>query len=574
MKNVVTAALVTAAVVLFGLTSNVLAAGSNTLLVYASDARSLDQIINSDTTNAGLPAHSVYELVSLDTTYLYLDPIVVKTNMTIIGVPGSDGRPPCVQPGLRSDGSLPAEMCLVSGNQARVTLKNLYIFGLSVTNTYNGGPVMLVAADSAKVYMDSVVTDETHSDIIDYSGNYDDYFITHCKFRNGVWPNNWFSTMVINTVYPTSNPADSVVMDDNTLFCLNSDAMYLGVNGPTNYVEFDHNTFVYNFQFTFQFSYTVWHLQIENNLFYCVYAGGVKYNQYHFFYYQPGFHPVSAIELDTMRFASQWDSAYANNPWLAESKQTAIVENNDFFEPQKLTDFWTAWNDTATIKSDSLITCEWMNPETQNMFNDKTHWPGYSQSNNLVGVDPGFGPSIAGVLDGSGPNTGVGLLQYIREVRTGKETTDEWGYDKQQVSGNNWIPQWPLPEAADMQYTNATVKNNSNDGLPLGDPSWFGISTAVKQPTRSVPTSFSLSDNYPNPFNPSTVIKVGLNRGGVMSLRVYNVLGQLVKIVDQGYKPAGQYSYDVNMDNFASGVYFYTLQQGPNVITKKMLLLK
>lgn len=51
-------------------------------------------------------------------------------------------------------------------------------------------------------------------------------------------------------------------------------------------------------------------------------------------------------------------------------------------------------------------------------------------------------------------------------------------------------------------------------------------------------------------------------------------MGQVVDVVDQGYKPAGEYIYNVNMDRFASGVYFYTLRQGSNSITKKMLLLK
>jgi hypothetical protein len=89
-----------------------------------------------------------------------------------------------------------------------------------------------------------------------------------------------------------------------------------------------------------------------------------------------------------------------------------------------------------------------------------------------------------------------------------------------------------------------------------------------------IPTSCELSNNYPNPFNPSTTIKAGISYAGVMSLRIYNVLGQLVKVVDEGYKPAGNYSYNVNMDNFAGGVYFYTLREGASAITKKMLLLK
>jgi hypothetical protein len=166
------------------------------------------------------------------------------------------------------------------------------------------------------------------------------------------------------------------------------------------------------------------------------------------------------------------------------------------------------------------------------------------------------------------------LQQFITEVWQGTIKTDEWGYQKQSVTGTNWIPAWPLPEAQDMKYTNATVKSNSTDGYACGDPSWFGPLTAVNETPAPVATKFDLSDNYPNPFNPSTTIKVTLAKSGIMSLKIYNVLGELVKVVDQGYKAPGVYSYNVNLDSYASGVYFYRLQQGNNFMTKKMLLLK
>ncbi len=52
-------------------------------------------------------------------------------------------------------------------------------------------------------------------------------------------------------------------------------------------------------------------------------------------------------------------------------------------------------------------------------------------------------------------------------------------------------------------------------------------------------------------------------------------MGQLVKsIVSNAYMSKGDHNYEVNMDNFASGVYFYTLRQGSNILTKKMVLLK
>ena len=92
--------------------------------------------------------------------------------------------------------------------------------------------------------------------------------------------------------------------------------------------------------------------------------------------------------------------------------------------------------------------------------------------------------------------------------------------------------------------------------------------------TNGIPKEFALTQNYPNPFNPSTTIKVSLARSGIMSLKIYNILGQLIKVVDQSNKAAGEYIYTINLDNFASGVYFYSLRQGQNFMIKRMLLLK
>ncbi len=90
-----------------------------------------------------------------------------------------------------------------------------------------------------------------------------------------------------------------------------------------------------------------------------------------------------------------------------------------------------------------------------------------------------------------------------------------------------------------------------------------------------VPIVFSLSSNYPNPFNPSTNIKFSLAEAGNVSLKVYNVMGELVKtIVDNVHKDKGDYTYNINMDNLSSGIYVYTLTQNNQVITKKMVLLK
>ena len=98
-----------------------------------------------------------------------------------------------------------------------------------------------------------------------------------------------------------------------------------------------------------------------------------------------------------------------------------------------------------------------MNPPTVNMFSDNTKWPGFVESGNM-NVDPGFGSSIDAVLD---PGTGndVGLLNWFTVVRTGTGTTELYGYKQTNVdfSSGNWVPDWPLPEAADMKYSNTKV---------------------------------------------------------------------------------------------------------------------
>ncbi len=111
-------------------------------------------------------------------------------------------------------------------------------------------------------------------------------------------------------------------------------------------------------------------------------------------------------------------------------------------------------------------------------------------------------------------------------------------------------------------------------GFALRAAKEVGQITSVIEVSKAIPQSLALAQNYPNPFNPATVIKASLNHDGMISLKIYNLLGQLVMTVDQGYKAAGEYSYNVNMSNFASGVYLYTLRQNDNFVTRKMILIK
>jgi hypothetical protein len=86
--------------------------------------------------------------------------------------------------------------------------------------------------------------------------------------------------------------------------------------------------------------------------------------------------------------------------------------------------------------------------------------------------------------------------------------------------------------------------------------------------------SFSLSQNYPNPFNPSTEIKYSIPKSGLVTLKVYNILGQEVAtLVNQGQQ-SGSYTVNFDASRLASGIYMYRIQAGNFSQTKKMTLLK
>jgi hypothetical protein len=102
----------------------------------------------------------------------------------------------------------------------------------------------------------------------------------------------------------------------------------------------------------------------------------------------------------------------------------------------------------------------------------------------------------------------------------------------------------------------------------------LGGAASVEVLNDQIAEQFSLSDNYPNPFNPSTSIYFSLAHPGYTALKVFDVFGREVATLVSQALPAGQYRVNWNALGMASGVYLYRLQAGPYVETKKMLLLK
>lgn len=89
-----------------------------------------------------------------------------------------------------------------------------------------------------------------------------------------------------------------------------------------------------------------------------------------------------------------------------------------------------------------------------------------------------------------------------------------------------------------------------------------------------IPQDYRLMQNYPNPFNPTTNFEFQIADFGLVTLKVYNILGKEVATIVNKELPAGNYKYQWNASELASGVYFYRLQAENFVDTKKLILMK
>ncbi len=95
----------------------------------------------------------------------------------------------------------------------------------------------------------------------------------------------------------------------------------------------------------------------------------------------------------------------------------------------------------------------------------------------------------------------------------------------------------------------------------------------VKQTSAKV-EKYSIEQNYPNPFNPSTKISFAIPEAGIVSLKVYNILGQEVKSLVNEFKSAGRYEVNFDASNLSTGTYIYRISVNDFSLTKKMMLVK
>jgi hypothetical protein len=99
------------------------------------------------------------------------------------------------------------------------------------------------------------------------------------------------------------------------------------------------------------------------------------------------------------------------------------------------------------------------------------------------------------------------------------------------------------------------------------------LATSIRE-QGSLPKEFSLDQNFPNPFNPSTQIRFSVPSKGMVTLKVSDLLGREVAVLVREVLEAGSYAAKFSAANLSSGTYMYTLTAGDYRLSQKMLLLK
>lgn len=143
---------------------------------------------------------------------------------------------------------------------------------------------------------------------------------------------------------------------------------------------------------------------------------------------------------------------------------------------------------------------------------------------------------------------------------------------EQSVGSNGAVARLELEKKTDR-----STKVDLKDGnASLSGGTIAGLKTAGPQPLRSrqVPDTYSLSDNYPNPFNPSTTIEFGLPERSDVRLAVYTVTGRKVATLVNETRDAGSYKVQFDARQLASGVYIYRLETAEFKQTRQMMLVK
>lgn len=561
-------------------------------------------------------ADSLNNTDKLSTTVFKLNPndLYVITG-TITVPPGETLNIVGPNPGNTQSGALPMIEWTSTGNPTEnfyfdcfgnIYLKNIWLMYAATNGTQVGSSIQMeensladVSGAGERGTFDDVIFDYCPSGYNgggcvnvackDFKGTF-----TNCFFRNDIDTHLRYYGRAVSFEYQSTGwHSDSVSFTNCTFANMGYVLMQEGSEYTSN-VWFNHCTFENIMMFPLESGW--WKNLVVTN---CIFDNPWMFGEYAAEDTAGGTSGTFSIDsVSTFGFTpiGKWNdqqrhilfanSSYCYEPWLLN-----YMTNNPYSQgliSNRLSDE-VPQPDTEIIAS------------TMHFFTDTTStgakaFPTMNLANvrRYDGVNPGF----------ITPLTNLDSAEAYLYNHWSADVNANWAFEPD--SDLNQV--WPLP--GNLAYTNDTLMHAGTDGLPLGDLyHWWngsngttnyyaqwksqessentllanaemtgnmtGIVTAVApRPGSSLPATFKLSQNYPNPFNPTTQIDYSVAKQGMVTLTVYNVLGQKVATLVSGVQQPGNYSATFNGNDLASGVYFYRLQAGSVSITRKLVLLK
>jgi len=216
-----------------------------------------------------------------------------------------------------------------------------------------------------------------------------------------------------------------------------------------------------------------------------------------------------------------------------------------------------------------------------------------------------FSYSLANLVDGTSPSTKNELLQKLLDFFEVVVPVELTSFSANSINGNI-ILNWSTASEINNRIFEIERRNESSSFITIGYVEGKGTTTEQQEysfidknisagkylyrlkqidfdgtfeysneiEVDAAPLSFSLEQNYPNPFNPSTKISYSIPHKSFVTLKIFDPLGSMVSELVNEEKEAGRYEIDFSAVDFSSGVYFYKIQAGNFVETKKMILLR
>jgi Secretion system C-terminal sorting domain len=570
----------------------------------------LDVAPGVGTLNTAITAHGGTVIYRLQAGGWYILSGQIENNgfkLQIVGTtPGAGVMPAAIQTATKPDGTVLTDMFNVVGD---LTIKNVFIVNADGANTIGAGVFSVSSATTVKMVMDSVTVDPIGSNhmIVFNPTPYPKLFITNSLFMrhgnlNGA--NDW---CLFDLAGAAKNGYDTLYLENNTFI---STGTHLSINrsAPTdsnNFVWLNHNTFAFHKFQLLTGAHMYGGYFVTNNLFFD-------------FTVQPYLLAWNAYSIDGMGCkyqANVYQDTVATdivNGVVASTRKLFVEYNNEYLDP-RITDYLKVWqfshtkNNDGTTRLDTAYLMQLAYPKDSAKVNreagmyNSTGFPKF-KFGNYFKTDPQWSNNKFYKIQDSIVNWTLPAMML-----------NAWGFSAANVpvqpsaAGNWWWCDdptnnlgnpiaWPRINAA---YTNAAMLTASIEGLPLGDLNWFPTSKAkwltkqsqikdwiiaenetkfvitdVKQDGNGIPEVFALLQNYPNPFNPSTEIQYSIPSSGLVTLKVYTVLGQEVATLVSKVQNAGNYIVTFDASKLSSGMYMYQVQSGSNTATRKMMLVK